>query len=51
LTAEYGKGFSDDNLFRKIQLTERFSDREIVGTLSQQLGWRHFLLLLPHKDK
>jgi predicted nuclease of restriction endonuclease-like (RecB) superfamily len=50
LAAEYGKGFSDDNLFRMIQLAEVFSDREIVGTLSRQLGWSHFLLLLPLKE-
>jgi hypothetical protein len=50
LEAEYGKGFTDDNLFRMIQLAEVFSNREIVGTLSRQLGWSHFLLLLPIKD-
>src|SRR3974390_100028 len=27
-----------------------FPSREIVGTLSRQLGWSHFLLLLPIKD-
>ena len=50
LAAEYGKGFSDDNLFRMIQLAEVFPQPEIVGTLSRQLGWSHFLLLLPIKD-
>jgi hypothetical protein len=42
LAAEYGRGFTDDNLFRMIQLAEVFPDREIVGTLSRQLGWSHF---------
>ena len=51
LTAEFGKGFTADNLFRMIQLAELFPDREIVGTLSRQLGWSHFLLLLPLKDE
>jgi predicted nuclease of restriction endonuclease-like (RecB) superfamily len=51
LTAEYGKGFTDDNLFRMIQLVEVFPDREIVGALSRQLGWSHFLLLLPLKNE
>lgn len=50
LAAEYGRGFTDDNLFRMIQLSEAFPDREIVGTLSRQLGWSHFVLLLPVKD-
>lgn len=50
LGAEYGKGFTDDNLFRMIQLAEVFANREIVGTLSRQLGWSHFLLLLPIKE-
>ena len=49
LAAEYGKGFSDDNLFRMVQLAEVFPDREIVGTLSRQLGWSHFVLL-PLED-
>jgi predicted nuclease of restriction endonuclease-like (RecB) superfamily len=50
LSAEYGRGFTDDNLFRMIQFTEQFPDREIVAALSQQLGWSHFLLLLPIKE-
>jgi predicted nuclease of restriction endonuclease-like (RecB) superfamily len=50
LGAVYGRGFTDDNLFRMIQFAEVFPDREIVGTLSRQLGWSHFLLLLPVKD-
>ena len=50
LAAEYGKGFTDDNLFRMIQLAEVFPESEIVGALSRQLGWSHFLLLLPIKD-
>jgi predicted nuclease of restriction endonuclease-like (RecB) superfamily len=50
LGAAYGKGFTVDNLFRMIQLAEVFPAREIVGTLSRQLGWSHFLLLLPVKD-
>lgn len=50
LAAEFGKGFTDDNLFRMIQLSEEFPNHEIVGALSRQLGWSHFLLLLPLKD-
>jgi predicted nuclease of restriction endonuclease-like (RecB) superfamily len=50
LTAAYGRGFSRDNLFRMVQFAERFQDRNIVGTLSRQLGWSHFVLLLPFDD-
>jgi predicted nuclease of restriction endonuclease-like (RecB) superfamily len=50
LTAEYGKGFTRDNLLRMIQLAERFPDLPIVGTLSRQLGWSHFVELIPLDD-
>lgn len=33
-----------------IQLAEVFPDREVVGALARQLGWSHFLLLLPIRD-
>ncbi len=51
LTAEYGKGYTVDNLTRMVKLAELFADREILGALSQQLGWSHFVLLLPLKDQ
>jgi predicted nuclease of restriction endonuclease-like (RecB) superfamily len=47
LTVEYGKGFSRDALFRMVQFAETFADERIVATLSQQLGWSHFILLIP----
>jgi predicted nuclease of restriction endonuclease-like (RecB) superfamily len=47
LTEEYGKGFSRDALFRMVQFATTFSDEKIVATLSQQLGWSHFVLLVP----
>jgi predicted nuclease of restriction endonuclease-like (RecB) superfamily len=50
LTAAYGRGFSRDNLLRMVQFAGRFPEREIVGTLSRQLGWSHFVLLLPLED-
>lgn len=43
LTAEYGKGFTRDALFRMVQFAERFPDLEIVGALSRQLSWSHFI--------
>jgi predicted nuclease of restriction endonuclease-like (RecB) superfamily len=46
LTAEYGKGFSRDALFRMVQCAQAFPDEKIVATLSRQLGWSHFVLLV-----
>jgi predicted nuclease of restriction endonuclease-like (RecB) superfamily len=47
LSAEFGRGFSLSNLVRMVHLAERFPDRKIVATLSQELGWSHFKELLP----
>jgi hypothetical protein len=41
----YGKSFEEKNLRRMMQFTEQFTDIEIVGTLSRQLSWSHFLIL------
>jgi hypothetical protein len=50
LEADYGRGFSEKNLRRMVQFAEAFSDSEIVATLSRQLSWSQFVLLLPVKD-
>ena len=50
LALEFGQGFAEKNLRRMIQLAEVFPDREIVVTLSRQLGWSHFLAILPLRD-
>jgi len=50
LTQEFGRGFTRDNLLRMVQFVEAFPDRRIVGTLSRQLGWSHFVELLPLKQ-
>lgn len=50
LTQEYGRGFTRDNLFRMVQFHKAFPDFEIVGTLSQQLSWSHFVEILVLKD-
>ncbi len=47
LTAEFGSGFSRFNLARMVQFAEAFPDDRIVATLSRQLGWSHFVELLP----
>ncbi len=50
LTVDYGRGYTVDNLTRMVKLAEVFPDRGIVGALSQELGWSHFVLLLPIKE-
>ncbi len=49
LIPRYGRGFSARNLARMIRFAEVFPDEQIVATLSQQLGWSHFVELLPLK--
>lgn len=50
LTAEYGSGYTIDALSRMVTFASLYADREIVATLSQQLGWSHFVELIPIKD-
>jgi predicted nuclease of restriction endonuclease-like (RecB) superfamily len=47
LTAEFGRGFSVPNLSRMVALAEAFPEEPILSTLSQELGWSHFVELLP----
>lgn len=47
LVPDFGQGFSSRNLARTISFVETFPDPKIVATLSQQLGWSHFVELLP----
>jgi predicted nuclease of restriction endonuclease-like (RecB) superfamily len=47
LTSRFGPGFDVPNVTRMMKLAERYPDREIVVTLSQQLSWSHILSLLP----
>jgi predicted nuclease of restriction endonuclease-like (RecB) superfamily len=51
LTAEFGKGYTYDNLTRMVKLAEVFPNVDIVAALSRQLGWTHFVLLLPLKKQ
>ena len=48
--AKYGRSFEDKNLRRMMQFTSQFDDEQIVVTLSRQLSWSHFLILLPLKE-
>lgn len=50
LTAEFGRGFSRQSLYRMIRFTEVFPDRRIVSTLSRQLGWSHFIEIIALDD-
>jgi predicted nuclease of restriction endonuclease-like (RecB) superfamily len=50
LTREFGHGFSRPNLFRMVRFAEVFPDREIVSTLSGQLGWSHLVEIIPLPD-
>lgn len=50
LVERYGRGFAPNSLFRMVKFAELFPDRQIVGTLSRQLSWSHFVELLPLRD-
>jgi predicted nuclease of restriction endonuclease-like (RecB) superfamily len=50
LLVEFGEGFTLRSLYRAIQFFQSFPDEGIVSTLSTQLGWSHFMELLPLKD-
>jgi DUF1016 N-terminal domain len=47
LQAEFGEGFSYSALTRMVRFAESMTDELIVATLSQQLSWSHFQVLLP----
>lgn len=50
LVLEFGDGFSKRSLFRMIRFSEVFPDRRIVSALSAQLGWSHFVEIIPLND-
>jgi predicted nuclease of restriction endonuclease-like (RecB) superfamily len=49
LSERYGRNFEEKNLRRMVQFAGQFPEREIVVTLSRQLSWSHFLVLIPLK--
>lgn len=53
LTARYGRGYGKRSLLRMIQVVEMFPELGIVSTLSTQLAWSHFVVLLqvPEQQK
>ena len=50
MTEEFGEGFAEKNLRRMVQFGEAFPDEQIVVTLSRQLGWSHFVTIIPLDD-
>ncbi len=50
LQKKYGAGFNKENLHRMVKFAEAFPDHRIVATLSQQLGWSHFVELIHLDD-
>jgi len=50
LVHDYGKNFEEKNLRRMMQFSEKFPAYEIVVTLSRQLSWSHFILMIPLKE-
>ena len=50
LSAEFGPGFAEKSLRRMMQLAVRYPERAIVATLSRQLGWSHFVEIIPIDD-
>jgi DUF1016 N-terminal domain len=46
----YGHGFAEKSLRRMVQFAATFREEPIVATLSRQLSWSHFVLLLPLND-
>ncbi len=47
LITEFGRGFAEKSIRRMIQFAEVFHDEQIVSTLSRQLGWSHFVEIMP----
>jgi predicted nuclease of restriction endonuclease-like (RecB) superfamily len=51
LKVAYGRNFEEKNLRRMMQFAEVFPEIEIVVTLSRQLSWSHFIVLIPLKKE
>lgn len=47
LVNEFGRGFSVPNLFRMVRLAEVFADERVITTLARELGWSHFVEIIP----
>ncbi len=47
----YGRNFTERNVRRMMQFADIFPEMQIVVTLSRQLTWSHFLVLIPLKSE
>jgi len=50
LTAEFGNGFSQANLFHMVRCAEVFPDAKILHSLSANLSWTHFRRIIYLDD-
>ena len=50
LVQEYGRGYSQRNLFNMVKLYEVFDDEKILHTLCTKLTWSHFRKLIYIKE-
>jgi len=50
LVSEYGRGYSQRNLFNMVKFYEVFGDESILQTLSAKLTWSHFTKLIYIKE-
>ncbi|MFH2345349.1 PDDEXK nuclease domain-containing protein [Enterobacter cloacae] len=50
LARDYGRGFGEKNLRRMVKFAATFPEEPIVATLSRQLSWSHFVLLLALRE-
>jgi predicted nuclease of restriction endonuclease-like (RecB) superfamily len=50
LTFEFGKGYSQANLFRMIRLHDVFPNKKIIAALLRQLSWSHFIEFIKIAD-
>jgi len=51
LVPEFGRGYGRRNLFNMVRFAEVFPEIKIVQSLIAQLGWTHFLHIIPLKDE
>src|SRR5262245_10450195 len=50
LVAEFGNGYSVQNLYRMTRLAEVFPESTILSTLSRELSWSHFIEIIGMDD-
>ncbi len=51
LKEDYGRGYSQRNLFNMLKLFDTFQDKEILQTLSAKLSWSHFIEFMKIEDE